>query len=102
MIVPGHGRLADSADIAYYRGRSLLSQAHKLFSDGVEQLRIATQTENPHTRSAQQMLLEVEPRAVSFDEALRRAVHLLSAPKDTLPPSRAVLAPAFDDKDGGP
>ena len=73
-------------DIAYYRGRSMLAQAQRLVAEAREQLHAAAKTENPHTRSAQQMLLEVETPAIALDDALRRAVNQLSTPRAPAPP----------------
>jgi hypothetical protein len=79
-------------DIAYYRGRTLLAQAQKLIAEAQEQLGLAAKTENPHQRSAQQMLLEIEAPTKALEEGLRRSVHLLSAP----PPAAPAPAPTPD------
>ena len=79
-------------DIAYYRGRTLLSQALSLLQQAMEQINLAAKSENVHQRAAQQMLLEVEAPAKALDEGLRRSVHQISAPKS--PPPLVVPAPA--------
>jgi hypothetical protein len=68
------------SDVAYYQARLKLEDARKLVGEALLQLRAASETPNRHTRSANQMITVVEGPARGLEEALRNAVHSLSAP----------------------
>jgi hypothetical protein len=67
-------------DSAFYSARGKLEDAQRLIEEAVAQLKIATDTPNRHSRSANQMLLVVEPTSKVMVESLRKAVNALSAP----------------------
>ena len=69
-------------DVAYYLARAKLDDARRQIAEGLTQLKIAAGVQNRHTRSANQMISEVEPAASALGEALRRAVHTLSSPPE--------------------
>jgi len=69
-------------DVAYYLARAKLDDARRQIAEGLTQLKIAAGVQNRHTRSANQMISEVEPAASALEEALRRAVHTLSSPPE--------------------
>lgn len=71
---------AMKAEVAFYQARTKLEDAQRLVSEGLSQLRHAAESKNRHARSANQMLTAVEPQAKALEEALRAAVHSLSAP----------------------
>ena len=73
------------SDVAYYLARSKLDHARGEVAEALAQLKLAATTPNRHAHSANQMILEVEPAAKAFEEALRRAAHGLSAPADAQP-----------------
>jgi hypothetical protein len=77
------------SDIAYHLGREKLDDARRVIAEAMTQLRIAADSLNRNSRSANQMLLEVGPAAKALEEALRRAVYNLSAP---LSPPRDVAS----------
>jgi hypothetical protein len=88
-------------DIAFHLGREKLDEARRLIAEAMTQLRLAADTMNRNSRSANQMMLEVSPAAKGLEDALRRAVHALSAPLDPpaepsapLPSSEPPPAPA--------
>jgi hypothetical protein len=105
------------SEVAYYLARSKLDQARNDVAEAISQLKLAATTSNRHAHNANQMILEIEPAAKAFEEALRRAAHGLSAPASaepttfSSPPSPAVPpqakpppAPPVSDrrpKDGG-
>lgn len=70
------------ADVAYYTARARLEDAQKQIEEALVQLKLASQAQNRHARSASQMLTEVEPSAKALSESLRKAVHTLSAPAE--------------------
>lgn len=67
-------------DVAFYSARMKLEDAQRQIEEAVAQLKIATETPNRHSRSANQMLLVVEPTSKVMIESLRKAVNALSAP----------------------
>jgi len=73
-------------DVAYYLARSKLDEARRQIREALSQLKIAAAAKNRHTRSANQMISEVEPAASALEEALRRAVHTLSSPPEPAAP----------------
>ncbi len=88
------------SEVAYYLARSKLDQARSEVAEAISQLKLAATTSNRHAHNANQMILEVEPAAKAFEEALRKAAHRLSAPASAEPTD---LSPASDlrPKDGG-
>jgi hypothetical protein len=65
-------------DVAFYSARTKLEDAQRLIEEAVAQLKIASDTPNRHSRSANQMLIVVEPTSKSMVESLRKAVNALS------------------------
>ncbi len=97
------------SEVAYYLARSKLDQARSEVAEALAQLKLAATTLNRHAHSANQMILEVEPAAKAFEEALRKAAHGLSrpaysgpvdafAPRDQAP---GQPSPELKSKDGG-
>lgn len=82
-------------DAAYYLARSKLDDARRQIADALSQLKVAAGVQNRHSRSANQMISEVEPAANALEEALRRAVHTLSSPpsSSSAPSSEAAAPP---------
>jgi len=68
------------SEVAYYLARSKLDQARSEVAEAIDQLKLAATTSNRHAHSANQMILEIEPAAKAFEEALRKAAHGLSGP----------------------
>jgi hypothetical protein len=68
------------ADVAFYTARARLEDAQRQTEEALVQLKLAAQAQNRHAREANQMLTAVEPEAKALSEALRKAVHTLSAP----------------------
>lgn len=77
------------ADVAFYTARARLEDAQKQTEEALVQLKLAAQAQNRHARAANQMLTEVEPSAKALSEALRKAVHTLSAPAEPPKPPPA-------------
>jgi hypothetical protein len=73
------------SEVAYYLARSKLDQARGEVAEAIAQLKLAAAARNRHAHSANQMILELEPAAKAFEEALRKAAHGLSAPADAEP-----------------
>jgi hypothetical protein len=67
-------------DVAFYSARMKLEDAQRQIEEAVAQLKIATETPNRHSRSANQMLMVVEPTSKIMVESLRKAVNALSTP----------------------
>lgn len=68
------------AEAAFYQARYRLDEARRLTAEALMQLRLAAESSTSNARTAHQMLTEVGPAARSLEEALRRAVHTISAP----------------------
>jgi hypothetical protein len=95
------------ADVAYYQGRLKLDEARKLLGEGLAQLHVAADSQNKHSRSANQMVLAVEPAGKALEDALREAVNQLSTPPPAPPPPAAppaapAAAPETPKKDAAP
>lgn len=82
------------ADVAFYQGRLKLDEARKLLAEGLSQLHVAADGQNKHSRSANQMLLAVEPPGKALEEALRAAVNQLSTPAAPAAPAQPATPPA--------
>jgi hypothetical protein len=67
-------------DVAFYSARMKLEEAQRQIEEAIAQLKIATETQNRHSREANMMLLEVEPTTRTMVESLRKAVNALSTP----------------------
>jgi hypothetical protein len=82
------------AEVAYYQARQKLEDARKLIAEALGQLRLAAESNNRHSRNANQMLTVVSPPTVALEAALRAAVHTLSAPRTKEePPAPTPAAP---------
>lgn len=75
------------AEVAYYQARQKMDDARKLITEAMVQLKLAAGADTRHARNANQMLTEVGPAADKLEEALRSAVHTLSAPPSQEPPA---------------
>lgn len=73
------------SDVAFYSARMKLEDAQRQIEEALSQLRISTESNNKHARSAYQMLTAVEPQAKNMIETLRKAVNALSAPAGQIP-----------------
>jgi hypothetical protein len=81
------------AEVAYYQARQKLDDARRLITESLAQLRLASESNNRHSRSAHQMLTKVEPASTALEQALRDAVHTLSAPPSQEEQQPAPAAP---------
>ncbi len=83
------------SEVAYYVARNKLDDARRTVAEALTQLKIAAGVQNRHARSATEMISEVEPAATALEEALRRAVHVLSSPHEPAsPPPEPSRSPA--------
>lgn len=82
------------ADVAFYQARNKFEDARKLVAEALVQLKLAADAENRHSRSAHQMISEIEPISNTLSEALRKAVHTQSAPPSETPPEEPATEPA--------
>jgi hypothetical protein len=82
------------ADVSFYQGRVKLDEARKRITDALAELRLAADSQNRHSRSANQMLLAVEKPAKALEDALREAVNSLSNPPPTPTPVADAPKPA--------
>lgn len=73
---------AMQSELSYYLARTKLDDARKMLAEAMTQLQIAADSADRNARSAHQMLLEVNEPTKALEEALRRAVHQLSAPAE--------------------
>ena len=65
-------------------------------------LKLAAQGENRHARAANQMITAIDTPAQALEEALRKAVHTLSAPAaDSKPPEAKPPEPPPAPADAG-
>jgi len=71
---------AMQSELSYYLARTRLDDARKQLAEAMAQLQIAADSNDRHARSAHQMLLEINEPTKALEEALRKAVHSLSAP----------------------
>lgn len=83
---------AMKADVAFYMARSKLEDAQRQIEEALVQLRLAAENRTRHSRAANQMITAIEPETKAMTEALRKALHTLSAP-----PSDAALVPSQPD-----
>jgi hypothetical protein len=81
-------------DVAFYLARAKLDDARRSIAEAMAQLKIAAGAQNRHARSANQMMSEVQPKANALEEALRRAVHTLSAPATSSASAEPIQPPA--------
>ncbi len=81
------------AEVSFYQARTHLDEARRLLAESLAQLRLAAQSESRHARAANQMITSIETPAKELEEALRKAVHTLSAPADAAPPEAPAPAP---------
>ncbi|MBK7863237.1 MAG: IF-2 protein [Archangiaceae bacterium] len=81
------------SDVAFYSARMKLEDAQKQIEEALGQLRISTESNNRHQRSAYQMLTAVEPQSKLLVETLRKAVNGLSAPAGQAPLENNGVAP---------
>lgn len=77
------------AEAAFYQARYRLDEARRLTAEAMMQLRLAAESSTTNARTAHQMLSEVGPAARQLEEALRRAVHSISAPAKREEPAPA-------------
>jgi hypothetical protein len=86
------------ADVAFYQARVKLDEARKRIGDALAELHVAADSQNRHSRNANQMLLAVEKPAKALEDALREAVNSLSAPPpvpaEAPPPAPPAPTPA--------
>ena len=71
-------RTSLESEVAYYQARLRLDDARRAIGEALVQLKVAADSASHNARSANQMMLVVEPAAQGLEEALRKAVHLLS------------------------
>jgi hypothetical protein len=77
------------AEVAYYQARQKLDEARRLISEAQAQLKLASESDNRHSRTAAQMLGKVAEPSARLEEALRDAVRVLSAPRQPPKPEPA-------------
>ena len=68
------------SEVAFYQARVLLDDARKQIGEALLELKLAGDSQGHNARSANQMLTTVEAPAKALEEALRLAVHSVSAP----------------------
>jgi hypothetical protein len=90
------------SEVAYYLARTKLDDARSQVAEAIVQLKLAATTQNRHAHSANQMILELEPAAKAFEEALRMAAHGLSEPPGFLPVRSSSPAPSASPEKGAP
>ena len=73
------------SDVAFYSARMKLEDAQRQIEEALTQLKISTESNNRHARSAYQMLSTVEPQSKVMVDTLRKAVNALSAPAGQAP-----------------
>ncbi|HLL06445.1 MAG TPA: IF-2 protein [Myxococcaceae bacterium] len=81
------------AEVAYYQARQKLDEARRLIAEALGQLKLASESDNRHSKSATQMLSKVTPSTTALEQALREAVHTLSTPREKEAPEPAPPAP---------
>ncbi|HEX8702010.1 MAG TPA: IF-2 protein [Myxococcaceae bacterium] len=81
------------AEVAYYQARQKLDEARRLIAEALAQLKLASESDNRHSSSATQMLSKVTPSTNALEQALREAVHTLSAPRAKETPEPAPTTP---------
>lgn len=89
-------------EVAYYQARQKMDDARKLIAEALGQLRLASESDNRHARSAHQMLTVVEPATLQLEDALRKAVHSLSVPPSREAPPPTPAAPDTPPSPQGP
>lgn len=73
------------ADAAFFQGKVKLDDARRLIAEAMTQLRLAADSENKHTRSANRILAEVGAATRRLEEALRVSVYA-TGDEESLPP----------------
>jgi hypothetical protein len=89
------------AEVAYYQARQKLDEARKLIAEALAQLKLASESENRHSSNATQMLSKVTPSTNALEQALREAVHTLSAPRAKETPEPAPATPPAPEQPSG-
>ena len=86
---------AMQSELSFYLARTRLDDARRQLAEAMAQLQLAADSNNRHARDAHQMLMEVQEPGKALEEALRRAVHALSAPaqEPEKPPAPALPSP---------
>jgi hypothetical protein len=85
------------ADVAFYQARQKLEEGRRAVEEALKQLRLAAESRNRHTQSANQWLSSVGPAAEALEQALRSAegsVAPRTPPAETPAPAPAPSAPA--------
>jgi len=90
-----------TAEVAYYQARQKLDEARKLIAEALAQLKLASESDNRHSSSATQMLSKVTPSTTALEDALREAVHTLSAPRAKENPAPAPATPPTPEQPSG-
>ena len=78
------------ADVAFYQARQKLEEARRDVEEALTQLRLAAESRNRHTQSANHWLSSVGPAAEALEQALRAAegsVAPRTTPAETPPPA---------------
>ncbi len=83
------------AEVAYYQARSKLEDAQRLIAEAVVQLKLAATAQTRNAHSANQMILAIEPPVKLLEDALRTAVHGLSAPAAVALPASPLAPPTL-------
>jgi hypothetical protein len=86
------------AEVAYYQARQKLDEARKLIAEALAQLKLASESDNRHSSNATQMLSKVTPSTTALEQALREAVHTLSAPRTKETPAPAPTTPPVPEQ----
>jgi hypothetical protein len=86
------------AEVAYYQARQKLDEARRLIAEALAQLKLASESDNRHSRNATQMLSKVTPSTTALEQALREAVHTLSEPRPKETPEPAPTTPAAPEQ----
>jgi hypothetical protein len=90
------------AEVAYYQARQKLDEARRLIAEALAQLKLASESDNRHSSNATQMLSKVTPSTTALEQALREAVHTLSAPRAKEAPQPTPTPPAPEQPPGTP
>src|SRR5438067_659896 len=84
--------------LSQQNARLKLEEAQHQIEEAISQLKIATEGQNRHARSANQMLMVVEPEAKVMVDVLRKAVNALSQPAKGAQDPSEIAAPPEPEK----
>jgi len=90
------------ADVSYYTARMKLEEGQKQIEEALAALKLAAESDTRHARSANQMILAVEPEAKALTDAVRKASTMSVPPPGKVEPAQPPALPPGPAVPAGP